>query len=139
MRKLGSPRSDAFWVNFVTNLSGERIGVLPYERMDVGVLDATPEMIHNIPQPDFEAFVASGLKDDPNVEIRKGVAFVASLQTEGNVSMIVEERSTGAQWTVHPSTSWPVMAPRVPCGKNSASKVKARMDVSDLTTISPVG
>jgi 2-polyprenyl-6-methoxyphenol hydroxylase-like FAD-dependent oxidoreductase len=43
MRKLGSPREDAYWVNFVTNLSGERIGVLPYERMDVDVLDDTPE------------------------------------------------------------------------------------------------
>lgn len=44
MRKLGSPREDAFWVNFLTNLSGERIGVLPYERMDPEVLDETPEV-----------------------------------------------------------------------------------------------
>lgn len=44
MRKLGSPREDAYWVNFLTNLSGERIGVLPYERMDVDVLDDTPEV-----------------------------------------------------------------------------------------------
>lgn len=43
MRKLGSQRGDAYWVNFVTNLSGERIGVLPYERMDTAVLDCTPE------------------------------------------------------------------------------------------------
>lgn len=33
------------------------------------------QMIHNVPQPDFEAFIAEFLKDDPNVEIRKGVAF----------------------------------------------------------------
>jgi 2-polyprenyl-6-methoxyphenol hydroxylase-like FAD-dependent oxidoreductase len=44
IRKLGSPRDDAYWVNFVTNLSGERIGVLPYERMDAEVLDETPEV-----------------------------------------------------------------------------------------------
>lgn len=44
MRKLGSPRNDAYWVNFVTNLAGERIGVLPYERMDSGVLEHTPEV-----------------------------------------------------------------------------------------------
>ncbi|KAL1905665.1 hypothetical protein Sste5344_008603 [Sporothrix stenoceras] len=100
MRKLGSPRGDAFWVNFVTNLSGERIGVLPYERMDVGVLDATPELIHNIPQPDFEAFVANELDGDPNVEIRKGLAYITSTQTDGGVSTTVEERATGVQWTV---------------------------------------
>lgn len=44
MRGLGSPRDDAYWVNFLTNLSGERIGVLPYERMDSAVLDETPEV-----------------------------------------------------------------------------------------------
>ena len=44
MRKLGSPRGDAYWVNFLTNLSGERIGLLPYERMDKEVLDCTPEV-----------------------------------------------------------------------------------------------
>lgn len=38
------------------------------------------QMIHNIPQPDFEAFVADQLKDDPNVEIRKGIGFVSCEQ-----------------------------------------------------------
>lgn len=101
MRRLGTCREDAYWVNFLTNLGGEQIGVLPYERMDPEVLDDTPEvsslytvhdaskirwlirqfqMIHNIPQPDFEAFVAERLKDDPNVEIKKSVSFVSCEQ-----------------------------------------------------------
>lgn len=109
LRRLGTGREDAYWVNFLTNLSGEQIGVLPYERMDPEVLDDTPEaslpqslmrsetkrlierlqMIHNIPQPDFEAFIADRLKDDPNVEIRKGIAFlsceqVSSASTRGH-------------------------------------------------------
>ncbi|CAK7237887.1 hypothetical protein SEUCBS140593_010181 [Sporothrix eucalyptigena] len=100
MRQLGSPRDDACWVNFVTNLSGERIGVLPYERMDTDVLESTPEMIHNIPQPGFEAFVAAELKGDPNVKIRKGVAYVTSIQADGAVTTTVEERSTKRQWTI---------------------------------------
>lgn len=37
-------------------------------------------MIHNIPQPRFEQFVAEQLTDDTNVEIRKGVAFVSCVQ-----------------------------------------------------------
>lgn len=37
-------------------------------------------MIHNIPQPDFEQFVNKALDGDPNVEIRKGVAFVSCHQ-----------------------------------------------------------
>lgn len=44
IRQLGSPRDDAYWVNFLTNLTGEKIGVLPYERMDPGVLESTPEV-----------------------------------------------------------------------------------------------
>jgi hypothetical protein len=44
IRQLGTKRSDAYWVNFVTNLSGGTIGILPYERMDVDVLENTPEV-----------------------------------------------------------------------------------------------
>lgn len=45
IRKLGTKRADAFWVNFLTSLSGEAVGVLPYERMDAAVLDDTPEVV----------------------------------------------------------------------------------------------
>ena len=44
---MGTARQDAFWVNFLTNLSGESVGRLPYERMDVDVLDVTPEVSSN--------------------------------------------------------------------------------------------
>lgn len=44
LRQIGTSRDDAHWVNFLTNLSGERIGVLPYERMDTNVLNDTPEV-----------------------------------------------------------------------------------------------
>lgn len=44
LRQIGTSRDDAHWVNFLTNLSGEKIGVLPYERMDPDVLNDTPEV-----------------------------------------------------------------------------------------------
>lgn len=44
IRQLGTTRADARWVNFLTDLSGEAVGKLPYERMDVGVLEETPEV-----------------------------------------------------------------------------------------------
>ncbi|KPM41581.1 hypothetical protein AK830_g4957 [Neonectria ditissima] len=100
MRRHGSPRDDAYWVNFVTNLGGERIGVLPYERMDAQVLDATPEMIHNIPQPGFEQFVAKELENDSNVQIRKGVAYVTCEQGKDKVTITVEERATKTRWNI---------------------------------------
>jgi hypothetical protein len=48
IRQLGTKRADACWVNFLTNLTGERVGVLPYERMDINVLDETPEVIYYV-------------------------------------------------------------------------------------------
>ncbi|KAH8646339.1 FAD binding domain-containing protein [Xylariales sp. PMI_506] len=95
MRRIGSPREDAYWVNFLTNLSGERIGLLPYERMDPEVLEHTPEMIHNIPQPDFEQFVANELKGDTNVKIRKGIAFLSAVHNGDSVTSTLQVRETG--------------------------------------------
>jgi 2-polyprenyl-6-methoxyphenol hydroxylase-like FAD-dependent oxidoreductase len=100
IRDLGTPRSDAFWVNFVTNLSGEAVGVLPYERMDTAVLDETPEMIHNIPQPVFEQFVTEHISADPNVEIRKGVSFDSLVTETESVHTTVEDRATGHRYQI---------------------------------------
>jgi 2-polyprenyl-6-methoxyphenol hydroxylase-like FAD-dependent oxidoreductase len=95
IRQLGTKREDAFWVNFLTSLSGKAVGQLPYERMDLGVLEETPEvslffslmaesnvqqMIHNIPQPRFEQFLSEYLARDDNVDLRKGVSFVSLVQ-----------------------------------------------------------
>lgn len=40
-------------------------------------------MIHNIPQPAFEKFVANELEHDENVEIQKNVTFVECKQVRG--------------------------------------------------------
>ena len=102
IRSLGSQRDDAYWVNFVTTLSGERIGKLEYEQMDPAVLDATPEMIHNIPQPQLEQVFADELSKSDLVEIRKGHSFVSVDQdfTSDIVRTRIEERSTGNQYEV---------------------------------------
>lgn len=42
IRKIGTSRRDAYWVNFTTSLAGEHVGTLPYERMDAEVLNVTP-------------------------------------------------------------------------------------------------
>ncbi|KAF4415062.1 3-propionate hydroxylase [Fusarium acutatum] len=100
IRSLGTPRDDAYWVNFLTTLSGQVVGQLPYERMDKDVLDFTPEMIHNIPQPDFEEYLAEKLSSEDLVDIRKGVSFVSLSQTKDSVTTIVEERATGQLYRV---------------------------------------
>ena len=101
IRALGTPRADAFWVNFVTDLSGDAVGVLPYERMDAAVLDeATPEMIHNIPQPVFEQFVTEHIATDPKVSLRKGVSFQSLEMEPDSVLTTVSERGSGRTYNI---------------------------------------
>jgi 2-polyprenyl-6-methoxyphenol hydroxylase-like FAD-dependent oxidoreductase len=72
-------------------------------------------MIHNIPQPNFEQFVATALAENPLVEIRKGVSFVSLKQvreihaavdvangptTSEIVLTEVEERVTGHRYHI---------------------------------------
>ncbi|KAL4930287.1 FAD binding domain-containing protein [Aspergillus undulatus] len=102
IRRLGSPRSDAYWVNFLTSLSGRVVGRLPYERMDPDVLDATPQMIHNIPQPAFEELVARELMNgySGRSDIRKNHSFVRLEQFEDHVLTTIEDRSSGREYVV---------------------------------------
>ncbi|KIV80785.1 hypothetical protein PV11_08261 [Exophiala sideris] len=103
IRRLGTSRKDAFYVNFITNLTGQQIGRLPYERMDAHVLDDTPEMIHNIPQPMFEEFVYQEIIDqsDPkHVQIMKNVSFVSFRETKEGVITTVEDRAASRHFTI---------------------------------------
>ncbi|CAI7607559.1 unnamed protein product [Penicillium glandicola] len=95
VRQLGTSRDDSSSVNFLTNLCGDAIGRLPYERMDPAVLDHTPEMIHNIPQPALEQELSNFIAKDPNITLMKGFSIHAVEQTEEEVLATIEERSTG--------------------------------------------
>ncbi|KAK4866366.1 hypothetical protein LT330_008298 [Penicillium expansum] len=95
VRQLGTSRNDSSSVNFLTNLCGDAIGRLPYERMDPTVLNDTPEMIHNIPQPALEQELSNFITKDPNVTLIKGFSIHAVEQNENEVVAIIEQRSTG--------------------------------------------
>lgn len=100
IRSLGTPRDDARWVNFQTTLSGIPLGRLPYERMDPEVLDSTPEMIHNIPQPDFEQYLSEELSKQSVAEIWKGISFVSLEEHGDTVTTLLEEKDTGKLYKV---------------------------------------
>ncbi|OQD92693.1 hypothetical protein PENSOL_c038G09024 [Penicillium solitum] len=95
VRQLGTSRDDSSSVNFLTNLCGDAIGRLPYERMDPGVLNHTPEMIHNIPQPALEQELSNFIAKDPNITLIKGFSIHAVEQTENEVIATIEERLAG--------------------------------------------
>ncbi|KAJ5949705.1 FAD binding domain-containing protein [Penicillium verhagenii] len=100
IREIGSSRQDAYWVNFVTSLAGRRVGRLPYERMDHGVLNDTPTMIHNIPQPAFEDFISKRLSKTNLVEIRKNHSFMSLEQRDGFVVTKIEDRSSQREYSI---------------------------------------
>ncbi|OJJ33796.1 hypothetical protein ASPWEDRAFT_69580 [Aspergillus wentii DTO 134E9] len=100
IRNVGTRRSDAYWVNFITSLSGQQVGRLPYERMDPGVLDATPAMIHNIPQPAFEDLVARRLEKNSLVEIRKNHSFMRCEEFDEYVITTIEDRNTKQEYKI---------------------------------------
>lgn len=69
--------------------------------MDSAVLDMTPEMLHNIPQPDFEQIIANELSHNPGlVELRKNVSFVSLVQEDDHVTTVVQERDTGESYSI---------------------------------------
>lgn len=98
IRREGTPRESGRWVNFVTTLAGEKLGELPYERMDVEVLDHTPEMFHNVTQPAVEHIIAGTLNG--SVEVRKNHSFVSCKEDESGVRCTIEDRSTGELYQI---------------------------------------
>jgi 2-polyprenyl-6-methoxyphenol hydroxylase-like FAD-dependent oxidoreductase len=69
--------------------------------MDTSVLNETPEMIHNIPQPDFEQILTEELQESDLVEVRKNVSFCSCVEKSGgSVYTTVEERASGQTYTI---------------------------------------
>jgi hypothetical protein len=63
IRRLGTKRDDAYWVNFVTSLAGHYVGSLPYERMDAEVLEQTSTVSLGDPLAQYD--IHTNLKDGP--------------------------------------------------------------------------
>ncbi|KIV91823.1 hypothetical protein PV10_06320 [Exophiala mesophila] len=98
LRAAGTKRDESRWVSLVTSMAGAELQKYPYERMDVDVLDATPEMFHNISQPVTESHIAEQLQGV--VEIRKGHQFISCVNDDEGVTTVVKNRSTGEYYAV---------------------------------------
>jgi 2-polyprenyl-6-methoxyphenol hydroxylase-like FAD-dependent oxidoreductase len=66
--------------------------------MDVEVLDDTPEMFHNVPQPALEDLVTKTVEH--SVEIRKSHSFVSLVQKDSSVISAIENRLTGELYAI---------------------------------------
>jgi 2,4-dichlorophenol 6-monooxygenase len=87
--------ADAGYVRFVTRLSGEEIGQLPYERQGEECLRYTPTPLRNFSQHRFEPILADALRELPTAELRYGWQWERSEQDDGGVTSTVRDLESG--------------------------------------------
>lgn len=86
---------DAGHVRFVTRLSGDEIGSLPFERQGDECLRYTPTPLRNLSQHRFEPILAEALGREPRVDLRYGCQWERSEQDEGGVTSVVTDLESG--------------------------------------------
>ncbi|MEZ5246910.1 MAG: FAD-dependent monooxygenase [Acidimicrobiales bacterium] len=92
----GKDRADAGHVNFVTRLTGDLIGRLPFERQGDACLDYTPTPLRNLSQHRFEPILADELRAAPGTELRYGHRWEHSEEGDEVVLSEVTDLSSGA-------------------------------------------
>ncbi|MCP5060168.1 MAG: hypothetical protein GY937_26000 [bacterium] len=85
---------DAGHVRWVTNLAGEEIGHLPFERQTDEVLRLTPTPLRNVAQHRFEAVLRDTLPKVGGEEIQYGQQWESSEQDEEGVTSRIRDLAT---------------------------------------------
>lgn len=89
-------RSDeGAFVRFMTSVTGDELGTIPYERQDDAVRALTPWPLINIAQPDFESVAETGLKGAAHVELRRGLEWLGYDETADAVISRLHDHETG--------------------------------------------
>ena len=89
-------RSDeGAFVRFMTSVTGEELGAIPYERQDDGVRALTPWPLINVAQPDFEAVAEAGLTGAAHIELRRGLEWLGYEETADAVISRLHDHATG--------------------------------------------
>ena len=91
----GKDPVDAGHVNFVTRLSGDLIGRLPFERQGDECLDFTPTPLRNLSQHRFEPILADELRVSPGAELRYGQQWEHSEELDDAVVSDIVDLDTG--------------------------------------------
>jgi len=91
----GKSKADAGHVNFVTRLTGDLIGRLPFERQGETCLEYTPTPLRNLSQHRFEPILAQELSGSRGVELCYQHQWQHSEEVDGGVVSDVVDLSTG--------------------------------------------
>jgi 2-polyprenyl-6-methoxyphenol hydroxylase-like FAD-dependent oxidoreductase len=89
-------RSDeGAFVRFMTNVTGDELGSIPYERQDDAVRAVTPWPLINIAQPDFEVIAEEALRGASHVQLRRHLEWLGYDQTADKVISRLRDHETG--------------------------------------------
>ena len=94
LAEFAADPKDAGHVRWVTNLAGEEIGRLPFERQTDEVLRLTPTPLRNVAQHRFEAVLRDTLPKVGAAEVQYGQQWESSEQYEGGVTSRVRDLAT---------------------------------------------
>lgn len=94
MAEFTSDPVDAGHVRWMTNLSGEEIGQLPFERQTDEVLSLTPTPLRNLAQHRFEAVLHDTLPKVGAQDVHYGQQWESSEQDEEGVTSSIRDLST---------------------------------------------
>ena len=96
----GRDPADAGHVNFVTRLTGQLIGRLPFERQGDDCLDLTPTPLRNLSQHRFEPILVDELEASPGTELRYGHRWERADSHGDAVTSVVTDVEAGATYQV---------------------------------------
>lgn len=93
----GKDPADAGHVNFVTSLTGDLVGRLPFERQGEDCLDITPTPLRNLSQHRFEPILVDELGAAEGAELRYGHQWQSSTADEDGVTSVVTDLAAGTE------------------------------------------
>ncbi|WP_277813176.1 FAD-dependent monooxygenase [Hyphomonas johnsonii] len=88
------------FVRFVTNLSGQEIGRLPYERQDDAVREYTPWPLINIQQPRFERILEKELEGKSHVRLQRQLEWLGCDAVTDSVVSRLHDHASGQDITL---------------------------------------
>jgi 2-polyprenyl-6-methoxyphenol hydroxylase-like FAD-dependent oxidoreductase len=92
---------DAGHVNFVTRLSGDLIGRLPFEKQGDDCFAYTPTPLRNLSQHRFEPILARSFENREHTSLEYGLQWESSAEDESGVHSVLRNLETGETVEVH--------------------------------------
>ncbi|MEM7271440.1 MAG: FAD-dependent monooxygenase [Actinomycetota bacterium] len=92
--------AEAGHVNFLTNLSGQLVGRMPFERQGDENLAVTPTPLRNLSQHRFEPILADELRSRPGADLRYGHRWETSTEDADGVTSTITDLDRNTSFTV---------------------------------------